>query len=315
MRFLLGAALSLGAIGAFAQNEAAGGQDLPPVVKRALSVQDKLKFSGKRLVLVRSDGETRTYEDLIVSDGRRYRVEYPQGSPRHGEVVIEQKGERYHYFPNENEVEVGKVYGDALTPRIGGVRGPNVELIAGGTEQIAGHLCQIVTVQRRFAKGAMQLWLDTEVGMVLKRQLLDASGKIVSGFEFREINYLAQVNGNLFEANFGSARQVTAEDRTARMASHFGFEPIHLSPSLGLESTGGRMIGSSGRPIFSQTYRADKGRLTIFRTMGKINPNRLRQLAKGLRSLSWERNGQTFVLVGDIDEAKFTEVARQLGAP
>jgi hypothetical protein len=75
------------------------------------------------------------------------------------------------------------------------------------------------------------------------------------------------------------------------------------------------MMGTGMRPIFAQAYTGDGGRLTLFRMRGKINPARLESLAKGLQVISWERNGESVALVGDIDGAKIRAVARELGGP
>lgn len=58
----------------------------------------------------------------------------------------------------------------------------------GGTERVAGRLCQVVTLQPRDGyRHAHNLWLDKRTGLPLKSRMVNENGTVVSMYVFSEI--------------------------------------------------------------------------------------------------------------------------------
>jgi sigma-E factor negative regulatory protein RseB len=58
----------------------------------------------------------------------------------------------------------------------------------GGTERVAGRLCQVVTLQPRDGyRHAYNLWLDKRTGLPLKSRMVNENGTLVSMYVFSEI--------------------------------------------------------------------------------------------------------------------------------
>jgi hypothetical protein len=65
-----------------------------------------------------------------------------------------------------------------------------------------------------------------------------------------------------------------------------------------------------------QHYSGQSGRFTLYQIKGQeIDPHMLNHWAHGLKTRSWMRNGETLVIVGNIDDAVLGQMASALGAP
>ena len=59
------------------------------VAARALAASPTLRFTGRRLVTVRTDGEDERHEEIVTRDGPRMRIEFPSGTAFKGQVIVE----------------------------------------------------------------------------------------------------------------------------------------------------------------------------------------------------------------------------------
>jgi negative regulator of sigma E activity len=149
--------------------------------------------------------------------------------------------------------------------------------------------------------------------MVLKRATYDGQGEVLSGFEFTQLDFQPNIRPDTFRLDIPGAKIVTPQDRLNRMAHKYGFPMLGLPNGSPFRLDGGRMMKVGKDDVLVQMYSGPGGRFSVFRVHGTVNPADVEKKARGLRTLSWVRNGETIVIVGDIDEATLQSVSRQFG--
>jgi len=159
-----------------------------------------------------------------------------------------------------------------------------------------------------------RLWIDAETGMLLKRELFDPVGSRMGYFEFKRINYRPTFTPDDFEIVRKGARLVTLDDQIRIMSRRLGIPPVRIpdSDDLHLESVRPLELGSTRAMM--QTYTGERGRVTLYHVAGSIDPQRLRRLAgdSNLQVYSWEDNGRTLALVGDIPASELERLSRTI---
>jgi sigma-E factor negative regulatory protein RseB len=77
----------------------------------------------------------------------------------------------------------------------------------GGTERVAGRLCQVVTLEPRDGyRYSYNLWLDKQTGLPLKSRVVNGSGGVVSMFVFSEIQIGKVPDVRLFHNDLAGKR-------------------------------------------------------------------------------------------------------------
>jgi len=77
----------------------------------------------------------------------------------------------------------------------------------GGTERVAGRLCQMVTLEPRDGyRYAYNLWLDKQTGLPLKSRIVNSNGGVVSMFVFSEIQIGKAPDSQLFRNDLAGKR-------------------------------------------------------------------------------------------------------------
>jgi sigma-E factor negative regulatory protein RseB len=81
------------------------------------------------------------------------------------------------------------------------------EVKLGGTERVAGRLCQMVTLEPRDGyRYAYNLWLDKQTGLPLKSRIVNSNGGVVSMFVFSEIQIGKAPDSQLFRNDLAGKR-------------------------------------------------------------------------------------------------------------
>ncbi|MDP1535106.1 MAG: MucB/RseB C-terminal domain-containing protein, partial [Rubrivivax sp.] len=90
----------------------------------------------------------------------------------------------------------------------------------GGTERVAGRLCQVVTLQPRDGyRHAYNLWLDKRTGLPLKSRMVNENGTVVSMYVFSEIQIGKVPDAQLFRNDLkGKLVQKASLDQSAESA-------------------------------------------------------------------------------------------------
>lgn len=286
----------------------------PPVLRKALFGGHRLHYIGTRIVDFRRNGVTTHHAETITRAGNFVRIDFPEGSPQSGQVIVENSRERRHYFPDKNEIHILPPRHDEAFERL-------KRLVSKGTlstmagQPVAGLHTEQVVVSDKDGNVVERLFIHPESGMILKRQLFDAVGTPVGGFEFISIEMDPQIDPAVFKLRRNGATILTPVDLLERTARKSGFSAAALPPSTGFRLEGSVVRKLHGTDVLQENYGGPFGaRLTLFQLKTSISPDRLRQYAdrQDYQFVYWHADGNTFVLVGSVDTPTLLQVAGPL---
>jgi outer membrane lipoprotein-sorting protein len=120
----------------------------------------------------------------------------PPGGRIAGLVTVEVGDQRYHYRPWEKRwIALPRPY--YRPPRDLLLR--NYTVREAGIETIAGRRARVLHIRSRHPGNSQKnLWIDGQKGIVLKAEVLNSTGRAVSGWEFREIDFPRSVPDEMF---------------------------------------------------------------------------------------------------------------------
>lgn len=287
---------------------------LPAVVQLALRNFSKLRYSGTRIVEFRQGPERKRHTEWVLRDGSRARTEFPEGSAFAGQIIVENRGERRHFFPDRNEIHVMPARRDEaffrLFAMLGGRGSSTPKITAGDPDSIAGHRAIQVDVSDTAGNVIQKLWIHATNGLVMKREIFDRVGTRIGLFEFTSIDFSPRISRDEFEIKRRGAQIVTPRDRLRAEAQKAGLQPLALSRGSGWSLEHVRVIRPAGEPILVQTYIGKHTPVTLFQLKSEVDQQRLDRLGRGLSIHHWRQDGVTLVLVGDLP----AESLRQLAA-
>lgn len=286
-----------------------------PILKKMLDAHASLRYSGLRVVEMRIGPDRQRNTEIVLRDGLLQRTEFTSDSPNAGQIIIENGRMRRHYFPDTNEVQVLPARGDEAMARYRGllmqvVEGQiKVEVEPGG--EIAGRSTQLVEFTDSRGNPLQKLWVDSDSGMLVKRELYDAVGTRIGFFEFQRINFRPTIAADDFEIKRRGAALVTLDDQIRRMSRNLGFQPVRIPDGSGFELDGVRAIDVGGSRALMQTYSGEKGRFSLYQLNGNVDHQRLRRLAGGsnLSVFTWQTGGRTLALIGELTPRELERLA------
>lgn len=282
-------------------------QKLPPVLRQAIRVAPNLKFSGTRVVEQFAGADREQHVEYVLREGNHLRIWFPNDSAFSGQVIVETPRQRRHYFPGKNEIHVGpprreEAFGRLVASATSGRAVYNTE--PGGT--IAGRETVAVTVHEG-GNPVQKLWIDSQSGMILRRDLFDAVGVRIGSYAFTEIDYSPVVRPGDFELNRKGAKIVTPEDEARILARRLQLYAASLPSSDGWRLDSARTIRSGSYPVLHLTFRKGTSYVSLFQAKGRIELPMLRRARQGaLSSHTWVAGGNTFAIIGNVavDELK-----------
>jgi sigma-E factor negative regulatory protein RseB len=123
------------------------------------------------------------------SNGELEKVEVLDGAPRQ---FLRVNNDVYCHLPDGKNVRLERNtlrrFFPALLPAQPASLLDYYDARLGGTERVAGRLCQVVTLQPRDGyRHAYNLWLDKRTGLPLKSRMVNENGTLVSMYVFSEI--------------------------------------------------------------------------------------------------------------------------------
>jgi len=288
---------------------------LPPIVKKALVASRKLSYIGTRVVEFRREGVPSKHEETITRQGSHVRIDFPDGGPQSGQVIVENSHERRHFFPDKNEIQILPPRREEALERLARQMGRGkrhfVLSMAPG-QMIAGIRTEQVVVADEKGNVTQRLYIDSVSGLILKRQLFDQVGTAMGGFEFTRVDLSPHIEPSLFTISHKGALLVTPEELMRRAAKKSGFLPIALPSSSGFHLEGTMTRKIEGVDVLMETYGSKEGRrLTLFQLASSVSPFRLREFAKRqeLEFVYWQGQGKSFVLMGGIDANSLLQIA------
>ncbi len=169
-------------------------------LNRAAAAARQLNYSG---VYVYHHGEhVEVLRVLHRSDasGEREKVEVLDGTPRQ---FLRINNDVYCHQPDGKHVRLERNtirrFFPALLPPQPAPLQEFYEVKLGGSERVAGRLCQVVLLEPRDGyRHAYNLWLDKQTGLPLKARTVNGNGGVVSMFVFSEIQIGKAPDAGLF---------------------------------------------------------------------------------------------------------------------
>lgn len=163
------------------------------LLQKVVRTQPKLRFSGTRKIETILRGDRIRWVEYVLRSGMRLRITYPEDSPRHGFVVIQNGRERLEYNPHTNQILRTVPKKLELIERLGHLReaakNKRITLRLFDSEPIASRPTHGLLIADKQGNIAQKYWIDRETGLILKAVLFDKSGAEHASFEFLRVNY------------------------------------------------------------------------------------------------------------------------------
>jgi hypothetical protein len=289
------------------------------IFSRAVAAGDHLRFSGERTVQIRQGADLKVHDELVIQDGLNTRVWFAPDSPFAGQVVVETSKERRHFYPKRNVIEIlPPRREDAYVRLRQWVQHPggNLRLTSSHGTVVAGRKTELGVVSDLRGNVRQRLWIDSQTGMVLKREVLDEVGDRRDYFEFTKINYSPVILADDFRINVKGARTVTLDDKVRRLAGQHRMLGLILPPSTGFVLDGVNMVKLQNVDVLHESYTGPRGKLSLFQVQGAMGQGVFGPTNnRGVRLYGWQMNGETFALVGTYPAAELKELAQVLSGP
>jgi negative regulator of sigma E activity len=288
-------------------------QEVPSVLRRAVENAPNQRYVGTRVMEFRRDGQLQRHTEIITRSGPRTRIEFPEGSSFSGQIIVETEDERRHFFPDRNEIRV-------LQPRREEAFGRLVKMIESSDrfrfsteagQSVAGVSTEQVVVRDRAGNLLQRIFIEPRTGALLKRQMYDAVGTHVGGFEFTKINLDPRIRSEVFRIHRRGATILRPLDILRKTASEKDFGFAFLPASAGYVLDMSRVSRIEGEDVLMQFYTGSNGRVTLFQLKSSVSKDRLERYSRGdVKVHSWTSRGETFVLVGQQDLSNLQRLAR-----
>ncbi len=288
---------------------------VPPALRLAIRKLPQLRFSGTRVVEQMNGAERLRHVEYVLRNGGKTRVWFPTESPYTGQVIVEDLGHRRHYYPGKNEIHVGPAKREEAFGRLlGMVASGKLRFTGEPGGQIAGRASTLISI-REHGNLIQKLWIDSGNGMVLRRDLFDAVGARIGYYEFTEVDFSPRIEASDFELERRGARIVTPADEAKQFATRMGLQYVALPESEGFELNTVRVMKAARTHVLHMTYSKPPSVVSLFQAKGQVELPMLRRALKGnVRSYSWFAGGNTFALVGNVDEPELRRLAGLLGS-
>ena len=285
----------------------------PWILRKAIEVAPKLTYVGSRTVEFRREGKTERYTEIVTKDGDNLRIEFPSGSKYVGQIIVEGKDERRHFFPDKNEIQILPPRREEAISRLARMikRPGRFVLSSAEGEVIAGNQTTQVIVSDQNGNVMQRLFIS-RAGLLLKREMFDAVGTPVGGFEFTNIDLSPKITAGLFRLDRKGAKVVRPSDLLRTAAQEGGFIFAMLKPSTGYNLMFSRTTKADGNDLLMQFYGQDGMRLSLFQVKSDVSSQQLSEFAHDLQVYSWKSRGNTFILVGNQDVGVLKKLSRSV---
>jgi len=240
------------------------------------------------------------------------RIDYPDDSPQRGQIVVESAKERKHYFPDRKEIFIAPGREEFGFLQMPGFEAAQEREVDGG--DVAGRATRLLEMVAG-GQVVQRLWIDSEKFVVLKREMFSPRGDKVGSYAFTTIDFNANLRSVDFSLRIPGDKVVTPYTMRERLATKGGFANIGFGPRDGPRLEFVRVQRIRDEDVLVQSYTDGKNRFSLFQLSGSIDPQRLTRFS-GPRAkiLRWQRDGRTFVLLGDLSKERLDALARKLGA-
>lgn len=290
-----------------------GSQQLAPPLRRMLSLQSKIRISGRRVVEFREGGQRLRHTEIVLRDGLRQRIEFPSDSPYAGQVIVENNLNRRQFLPQRDEIRVLPPKMDAMLDRFGrlgkamGEGSVRLSVSSGGV--IAGVRAQQLTFSDDKGNALQRMWVDPKSGLMLKRELYGPTGERVGYFEFTEVKFDPVFAPGDFEIRRKGARMVTVEDTLLRLAKKLGLRPARIPSSEPYRLENARIVNLPSGQVLAQVYFGGGARISLFQKSGVLELPRAGK-ARRVSAYGWQSGGVGYLLVGEASNSELMRLSR-----
>lgn len=288
--------------------------DLPVALRKALEAGPRLRYTGKRHVEFRREGKAESYTEFVTRDGNKMRIDFPAGSTYTGQVIVETKGERRHFFPDKNEIQISPPRREEAFDRLMKLgKNARFKFSVGPEETVAGIAADQIVVSDKNGNVEQRLFIDPKSGMLLKRKIFDDVGTQVGFFEFKTVDLSPTITPNVFQLNRKGAKLIQPIDLLKRTVSEGGFALAYVRPESGFKLAFTKTNNFDGKDVLMQFYSSKQGRLSLFQTKAEVSKAQLDRFSRGdVTVYSWKAKGKTFVLIGNQSKADLKKLAGQI---
>jgi len=185
------------------------------------------------------------------------------------------------------------------------------DLKLGGTERVAGRLCQMVTLEPRDGyRYAYNLWLDKQTGLPLKSRIVNSNGGVVSMFVFSEIQIGKAPDSQLFRNDLAGKRiQKASLDTPVDIAWS-----VTPPPGYAQVQTAVRPLPGKKMPVTHLIFSDGLSVLSLFVEPVEPGVQRLRGLsAEGaIGAYAREVDGYTVTTMGEVPNMALIETGNSV---
>jgi len=315
IRLALSGLLAMSATVVFAQPRH-GGQDASALLQRIIRASKVLRYSGTRTVELRFGPDQQKHIEYVLRDGTRSRVEFPPEGTYRGQILVEADGERRHYMPDRNQIEIQPARGDEMVSKLLKMMrkaGAAPEFGVSNGPRIAGIDTEVIELGRA-NRPMVKLWIDPNTFLILKREVYGREGKLMVVTEYTKIDYTPRRFRDAdFRLRVPGAKEIRPRDRLGDLIAKGGFQNVSLPPKdpFKMESCRIQRIGDTSSLV--QVYVNGDARISLFQVRTQLDPRQLRQFVRGeLNVHTWSSGGSSFALLGDLPEDKLRDIAQRL---
>ncbi len=181
----------------------------------------------------------------------------------------------------------------------------------GGTERVAGRLCQVVTLEPRDGyRYAFNLWLDKQTGLPLKSRSVNSNGGVVSMFVFSEIQIGKAPEAQLFRNDLAGKRiQKASLDKPGGVAWN-----VTPPPGFGQVQEAVRSLPGKQAPVTHLVFSDGMSVMSMFVEPVDPQAQRLRGLsAEGAIGVyTREVDGYTVTTLGEVPSTALIETGNSV---
>ncbi|HEY3782463.1 MAG TPA: hypothetical protein VGL56_15380 [Fimbriimonadaceae bacterium] len=320
LALVCGLALScISASQAVAAQPTSSSSGTPAIFVKAVSAADRGKFAGMRIVEVQQGPIRKSHVEYVLRQGSNSRVWFPSDSQFHGQVIVETSKERLHYYPNRHTIEVLPPKKEEAYERLKQWtqrRHPNLRLTAMHGEMVAGRPTEIGVVSDLKGNVRQRIWMDSQTGALLKREVLDDVGARTAYFEFTQIDYNPIIHAEDFRINVKGAQIVTLIDKLRKLANKNQMVNVALPGSTGFSLQNVNMTQLQGLKVLHEQYQGPRGQLSLFQVSSPVDLQNIRKAQKqGMQFYGWQMDGRSFALVGTYPADELRELSQLIGGP
>lgn len=302
------------AIAAPQNQRRSGTTSVHPLLAKAFRAQRTLKFAGIRSVEVSRSGRKIKFQQRIVRNGRKVRVEFVDG-PFANQILVEDGETRLHYIPARKIIKEGRADRDELMFGLLGMsryRGRDLKVSVKDGGSIAGVKAKLATLAAS-GRTREHLWIDEDKGLVLKKKVYSEKGEVTGSYAYTRLTYSPRLTDATFQLNISGAKRVTLDEQLISHAKSVGISPYRLKTSTGYKLISVMPIDSERAKGLIQSYTSGRNRVTLFVMKGAFDEAQLRKRAGDrTRVVTWARSGLNFALIGEVSSEELTRLSRSL---